>query len=78
MSNPSDPAPRRKTPDRPKKPYSEFPLAPHPRGGWVKNIRGRVYYFGKWARTVDGKLERVPGDGYAGACGECGPRPTDH
>jgi hypothetical protein len=30
----------------------------------MKKIRGRIYYFGKWGRRVDGKLTRVPGDGW--------------
>jgi integrase len=29
------------------KPRPDFPLTPHPRGYWVKKIRGRSHYFGK-------------------------------
>ena len=64
MSQPSSSRASRKAPDRPKKPYPDFPLSPHPRGQWQKKIRGTIYYFGRWARVVDGKLQRVEGDGW--------------
>ena len=60
----------RKAPDRPTKPYAEFPLTPHASGAWQKKIRGQIYYFGKWARRVDGKLTRVEGDGWEAALAE--------
>ncbi len=55
---------------KPKKPYSDFPLTPHANGFWQKKIRGKIHYFGKWARRVDGKLVRVEGDGWEAALAE--------
>ncbi len=45
MSNDSTRKPRsRKAADRPKKPYPDFPLSPHPGGKWQKKIRGQIHY----------------------------------
>jgi integrase len=49
---------------KPKKPCPDFPLTPPAVGAWQKKITGRIYYFGRWTRMVNGKLERVPGDGW--------------
>ena len=49
---------------RPKKPYPDYPLTPHTGGMWMKKIRGRIRYFGRWARRENGKLVRLPGDGW--------------
>ena len=49
------------------KPYAGFPLSAHAAGSWQKKILGRVHYFGRWGRVVNGKLERLPEDGWRAA-----------
>lgn len=64
--NSTDSRPSRKT-VKPPKPYRYFPLSPHPSGAWCKRINGKLHYFGKWGRVVNGKLTRVDGDGWKDA-----------
>jgi hypothetical protein len=49
----------RKALTKPKKPDAEYPLTLRPSGKWQKRIRGKICYFGAWARRVDGKLQRM-------------------
>jgi len=55
---------------RPPKPYKEFPLSPHKGGAWCKKIKGKIHYFGRWGQRVNGKMERLPGDGWKEALEE--------
>ena len=50
--------------ERPTKPYPDYPLTPHPTGCWCKSINGKVHYFKQWDRRRNGKMERLPGDGW--------------
>lgn len=52
---------------KPPKPYPEFPLGPANNGRWCKKIRGRIHYFGRWGRVVDGQMTRIEGDGWQDA-----------
>lgn len=42
---------------KPKKPYSAFPLTPHNSGTWCKKIHGHIHHFGPW-RDPDAAMQR--------------------
>jgi integrase len=69
MTDKSTAPPRsRKSPlDRPPKPYPEFPLCAANNGRWQKKISGKIHYFGRWGKVVDGSLTRIEGDGWKDA-----------
>ncbi len=50
--------------ERPRKPYADFPLYPHPLGYWSKKIRGKIHHFGRWGRVKKGKLKPVEGENW--------------
>ncbi len=52
-------------PAKPKDPFPGFPLGASTAGWWVKRIRGKLHYFGRWYKKArDGKIEREPDDGW--------------
>lgn len=48
---------------KPKKPFKDFPLSPHPSGAWQKKIHGKIHYFGRWGRSRKGVMQILPNDG---------------
>ena len=58
------PRSRKSSTGKPPKPYAKFPLTPHACGAWQKKILGKIKYFGRWGRVVNGTMTRVEGDGW--------------
>ena len=54
---------RKSTVDRPPKPYPDFPLCAANNGHWQKKIKGKIVYFGRWGRVVNGSMTRIQEDG---------------
>ena len=52
----------RKPSNVPKRPYPEYPMGPHVNGRWQKRIKGKLYYFGRWGRMIDGAIVQLEGD----------------
>lgn len=55
---------------KPPKPWPTFPLGPACVGKWQKKINGKIYYFGNWARRVNGVLTPIPDGGWQNALDE--------
>ena len=54
------------SPVKPTKPAdypAHFPLGPANNGRWQKKIAGKLHYFGRWGKIVNGRMERLPGCG---------------
>lgn len=58
---------RKPGPDWPQKPYDGFPLGPAVSGCWQKKINGKIFYFGRWGKIINGRMVRLPDDGWQAA-----------
>ncbi len=62
-------APKRKRKSRskgpkhphPPKPRPDYPLSFHASGKYQKSIGGKIHYFGRWGRIVNGEMQVIPG-----------------
>ncbi|MBX3447954.1 MAG: hypothetical protein KF777_00255 [Planctomycetaceae bacterium] len=43
-------------PTKPSRPYPTFPLGYHVTGRFSKKIKGRLFFFGRWGRVVNGQV----------------------
>ena len=52
----SSKAPEKGKRTTPAKPHATFPLFAHQTGRWAKKVRGRIRFYGRWGRSVGGKI----------------------
>ena len=54
--------------NKPRKPYSSFPLTAHNNGQWCKKVQGKIHFFGVWAdpKGAHSNYLRVAEDLHAG------------
>ena len=70
MSNSTLGKPKRRLkqkPNKPSKPYQDFPLYPHNLGYWSVKIDGKTRHFGRWGRMKKGVVIPIDGSKYPGS-----------